>query len=218
MNRKEPNRLDVLSVLEKSRRRCALCFYFNADYEIKRGQIAHINNNASQSEQSNLVFLCLKHHDEYHLNSPLTKSITEDELKIAKDKLEQWIERYHSAMLGSSALNTTTDLNTKISGVTPEIYRMRFPIYKSLNSFIANILREAKLTHKELFQFSYEMHEALFLFGNEVENYWKEVFKNANELILLENRLQFPDKLADREWENTIQKETDLLNWFANQL
>lgn len=69
------------SVLILSRRRCALCFGLNADAETKTGQIAHVNRNARDNRQENLVFLCLEHHDQYDTRRSQSKGFTEAELR-----------------------------------------------------------------------------------------------------------------------------------------
>src|SRR4051812_35691489 len=51
-----------LSVLDKSRRRCALCFQFAGDLTEKRGQIAHMDDNPANYAEDNLAFFCLDHH------------------------------------------------------------------------------------------------------------------------------------------------------------
>jgi hypothetical protein len=68
-------------VLMASARRCALCFGFNGDLTRKKGQIAHIDQSASNPDERNLVYLCTDHHDEYDSTTSQTKGITEAELR-----------------------------------------------------------------------------------------------------------------------------------------
>ena len=79
-------------VLLKSKRRCALCFGLYNDTSIKEGQIAHIDRNNQNDAEENLAFLCLNHHNEYDSIKSQSKNLTEQELKIYKSKLEQFIE------------------------------------------------------------------------------------------------------------------------------
>lgn len=74
-------------VLMASARRCALCFGLSGDLSQKRGQIAHIDQNAANAEAKNLVYLCINHHDEYDSTTSQTKGITEAELRGYKDRL-----------------------------------------------------------------------------------------------------------------------------------
>jgi hypothetical protein len=74
-------------VLMASARRCALCFGFNGDLTRKKGQIAHIDQNASNADEKNLVYLCIEHHDEYDSTTSQVKGITEAELRTYKERL-----------------------------------------------------------------------------------------------------------------------------------
>ena len=80
------------SVLVKSRRRCSLCTALNRDYEIKTGQIAHLNHNASDNRSENLVFLCLQHHDQYDSGTSQSKGLMRQELVEYRNALHQWVE------------------------------------------------------------------------------------------------------------------------------
>lgn len=74
-------------VLIQSRRRCCLCFHFNGDIGMKNGQIAHINRDRDDNEETNLAFLCFEHHDNYDSIRSQSKGITTSELTHAKKTL-----------------------------------------------------------------------------------------------------------------------------------
>ncbi|KGT34441.1 hypothetical protein HC02_17780 [Vibrio parahaemolyticus] len=57
------------------------------DERRKKVQIAHINQKRSDSDVSNLVPLCLDHHDEYDSKTRQSKNITVHELKMYKEML-----------------------------------------------------------------------------------------------------------------------------------
>lgn len=88
MMRKRTPAQDETTVLEKSARRCALCFYLVGDLTEKHGQIAHIDKNSSNSSEKNLVFLCIEHHSLYDSKTSQHKNYTEGELRRAKTALE----------------------------------------------------------------------------------------------------------------------------------
>ncbi len=75
------------NVLVKSRRRCCICYGLHRDHGIKQGQVAHIDRNSSNSEESNLAFLCLSHHDEYDSTTRQSKGLSPDEIRIYLDEL-----------------------------------------------------------------------------------------------------------------------------------
>ena len=88
--RTTPN--DELVVLDKSRRRCALCFHINGDQTEKHGQIAHLDENPSNSIEENLVFLCLPHHSVYDSTTSQHKNYTVAEVKKAREALYRTVE------------------------------------------------------------------------------------------------------------------------------
>jgi hypothetical protein len=74
-------------VLITSRRRCALCYGLFGDLDQKRGQIAHVDRDPSNSAFQNLAFLCLPHHDEYDSKTSQSKRFTSTELLKYRDLL-----------------------------------------------------------------------------------------------------------------------------------
>jgi hypothetical protein len=60
--------------------------------DVKRGQIAHLDRNNENSSESNLVFLCLEHHDEYDGKTSVSKALREDEVRHWRDELYREME------------------------------------------------------------------------------------------------------------------------------
>lgn len=90
--RKKISREVETSLLTKCKRRCALCFHFRYDYAEKiRGQIAHIDRDSSNAEESNLAWLCKDCHDDYDIKSLQSKRISEGELLYGKAELEKFM-------------------------------------------------------------------------------------------------------------------------------
>jgi hypothetical protein len=80
-------------VLDRSRRRCALCVHFDNDSGQKEGQIAHLDRDPSNFAEDNLAFLCLPHHNDYDTKRRQTKNLTIREAKTARDRLYDFIEK-----------------------------------------------------------------------------------------------------------------------------
>jgi hypothetical protein len=53
----------------------------------RKGQIAHLNQDATDRRFDNLVYLCLEHHDEYDARTSQSKGYTADELRAYRDRL-----------------------------------------------------------------------------------------------------------------------------------
>ncbi len=74
-------------VLKRSGRRCCICVGLLGDTRIRRGQIAHLDRDASNNNLTNLAFLCLEHHDQYDSRTSQSKGFTEAELRSYRDQL-----------------------------------------------------------------------------------------------------------------------------------
>lgn len=74
-------------VLLASRRRCCLCVFLDDRDEVRKGQVAHLNRDPSDSSFENLVWLCLEHHDEYDGRTSQSKGLTPDEVRHYRDQL-----------------------------------------------------------------------------------------------------------------------------------
>jgi hypothetical protein len=68
-------------VLVASRRRCCLCVFLEGRDETRKGQIAHLNRNRTDSRFENLVFLCLDHHSDYDGKNYQSKGYQPGELR-----------------------------------------------------------------------------------------------------------------------------------------
>ena len=90
--RRPPTGFDEKQVLIASRRRCCLCVYLNGRDEPRRGQIAHLNRDRTDSSFENLVWLCLEHHDEYDGRTSQSKGFTVEEVRHYRDRLYAEIE------------------------------------------------------------------------------------------------------------------------------
>jgi hypothetical protein len=79
-------------VLTSSRRRCCLCYCLDGKDQECRGQIAHIDRNASNAAFENLAYLCLEHHDRYDSKTSQSKGFTPAELSEYTAKLYRTLE------------------------------------------------------------------------------------------------------------------------------
>jgi hypothetical protein len=74
-------------VVLASRRRCCLCVFLEDRDMVRKGQIAHLNRDSSDRRFTNLVYLCLEHHDEYDGRTSQSKGYLADELRAYRDRL-----------------------------------------------------------------------------------------------------------------------------------
>ncbi|MDP8989890.1 MAG: hypothetical protein M3N41_07400 [Acidobacteriota bacterium] len=76
-------------LLTRSARRCCLCFHLTQDFTEKEGQLAHLDRDASNGSERNLVFLCLRHHSLYDSRTSQHKNYTTLEVRTARERLYQ---------------------------------------------------------------------------------------------------------------------------------
>lgn len=84
-------------VLERSGRRCCICYGLYGDMKVKRGQIAHLDRNHQNDNPENLAFLCLEHHDEYDTRTSQSKGWTIKEAKRYREMLYEATEELRSS-------------------------------------------------------------------------------------------------------------------------
>jgi hypothetical protein len=87
MARRKTPPADETQVLIQCARRCSLCYYLIGDLTEKHGQIAHLDQDASNSSEGNLVFLCMEHHSLYDSKTSQHKNYTENEVRRARTML-----------------------------------------------------------------------------------------------------------------------------------
>lgn len=98
-------------VLEKCKRRCCLCFSLDVDFKEKEGQIAHLDRNPANCAESNLTFLCLRHHSLYDSKTSQHKNYTIEEVKRAKSALEAEVETQKPLAWAIVLSGTVKDFN-----------------------------------------------------------------------------------------------------------
>jgi hypothetical protein len=74
-------------VLTRSRRRCCICYGLSRDNAVKQGQVAHLDQDPSNTSEENLAFLCLEHHDQYDSRTSQSKGLQISEVKAYRTEL-----------------------------------------------------------------------------------------------------------------------------------
>jgi hypothetical protein len=104
------------SVLLKSARRCSLCFHLSGDLREKLGQIAHLDQNPSNSAEDNLAFMCFDHHSLYDSTTSQHKNYTLSEVRASRRRLyEAILQNRHAA--GSRSAATVVRPDSQERGV-----------------------------------------------------------------------------------------------------
>jgi len=217
MARPQIPKLTQKTVLGKCRRRCALCYYFDFDTSFKKGQLAHIDRNPNNNSESNLVYLCLRHHDEYDTSPSQTKKLTPEEVMDAKRDIEKSIENKVSIVFPEPQVNVQFDKTLgETKGISVEVYKLRYPIFGAFIKFILSVLQNAKVDPENLNDFRANTNDSLFLFNDEIDTFIRKVDRKAVELVYCQRKMEKPDRYDQYEWGKIVDQEADILTWFTD--
>lgn len=86
-NRKSVPVAAETELLTASARRCCVCFGLKGDFEIKQGQIVHLDHDPSNAAADNLAWMCFDHHDQYDSKTSQSKGMKIEEVKRYRDTL-----------------------------------------------------------------------------------------------------------------------------------
>jgi hypothetical protein len=64
----------------------------HGDSNIKKGQLAHLDQDRENNGFQNIAFLCLEHHDEYDGKTSQSKAITAEEVKRYREDLYRFVD------------------------------------------------------------------------------------------------------------------------------
>lgn len=122
----------IADVLVTSRRRCCVCFGLSNDAEEKKGQVAHIDRDASNSARDNLVFLCFDHHDQYDSRTSQSRALTVEEVRRYRAQLDRFVAQ-------SLPLSDVDVARALLAGLDRPAFRTPFHQESSLPRFRAAI-------------------------------------------------------------------------------
>ncbi len=130
------------NLLYKSRRTCCVC------RETERSIIIHHIqewNESKSNEESNLVVLCLLHHDEAHSKKELSQNLTSERIKSAKIKWEEEVTSLDKEILESDF--------KELEATTKQLFELKKKWYDFLKSVGMRIEIIKDSTNKLKFDF-----------------------------------------------------------------
>jgi hypothetical protein len=101
----------------------ALCFHLNGELAEKKGQIAHLDKNPSNSAEDNLAFLCLDHHTSFDSRTSQHKNYTIQEVKAARADLHEAIAQ--KMRLGGAASAVLPGWDVRYPGALADVSILR---------------------------------------------------------------------------------------------
>lgn len=222
MGRKKVPEKTQADILFANRRRCPLCFSYYFDSSFKKGQIVHLDKNPNNNSPENLLYLCLEHHDEYDSQTSQSKGITKEEILKCNIELQEFLIKSKIQLdepfnnTGEDKLNSIVpNTNEKVESISIELYKLRLPIYYSYRKFISKILQEATFELNDLYEFLDGIHEAVFLFGDEVNDCLSEIKTKAIQFRTAQKTLTSKSRLSEKQRNKFEEVETKLFVWLA---
>ena len=217
MPRKKIPRETERTILTKSRRRCAFCYFYENDVNEKSGQIAHIDRNHANNDERNLVYLCLDHHDRYDSKPSQSKGFRPQEAAAAKLALEEQIKNDFTALLNERNSGHQKILAAS-DGVSIEVYEKRYPVYAAFWKFVLSILKEVEVIEDERKAFVDATSDALFLFDEEIDQYLSEVHRQAMNLRRTQRTINSSNRIDEKKWQDSVKEEEQIMGWFEREL
>ncbi|MDZ7757769.1 hypothetical protein [Rhodohalobacter sp.] len=215
MSRKKVKQTTQTEILYKSRRRCSICYGLNGDIELKKGQIAHLDQDSSNNDFDNLAFLCFDHHDEFDGNTSQSKSIQKNEVKRYRDDLYRLIEELGTENLPDLEKFEVGSNNTDRDKLEFNIYQEKIKIYREIRKFLGLIIRDADIEIKEMIEFANKTDEAVFLFDKDISHLITEIYQKANRLRYTNKRLNSKYLNVGPERNKIAEENMKILNWFS---
>lgn len=103
-----------------------------------------------------------------------------------------------------------------------ETYERRLYVYKVVQKFLSEIIREGKTTYERCDEFYSEASEAAFLFDDSVQNKIDEIYKKAVQMVHLDQKMYPLDGSTGlpvgEERSRIAEEESGLLLWLTDQL
>jgi hypothetical protein len=202
-----------VSVVSRSKRRCALCFGLFRDVEVKRGQIAHVDRDRTNDAEDNLAFLCLPHHDEYDTTPSQSKRFTPDELRQYRDELYAFMA--DQPPLSWPDVETPPRSKRKHRELSVELYDRRLRLYHTAKDLIGRVVALAALDMDSVKKFGADTEEGAFLFDQGVSEFLAELYKHGVWLATLTEVLK-GEPLGERRVQH-VEKQMELVLWFNDQ-
>ncbi|MTI89565.1 MAG: HNH endonuclease [Balneolaceae bacterium] len=215
MSRKKVKQTTQTEILYKSRRRCPICYGLNGDTDIKKGQIAHLDQDSSNNDFDNLAFLCFDHHDEFDGKTSQSKSLQKDEVKKYRDDLYQIFEELGTENLPDLEVFEENTNNVERDKLEFDVYQEKIKIYREIRKFLGLIIRDADIEIKDMIEFANKTDEAVFLFDKDISKLIAEIYHQASQLRYTNKRLNSRYLDVGRERTRIAEENMELLNWFS---
>ncbi|MFX0133021.1 MAG: hypothetical protein ACFFDN_05175 [Candidatus Hodarchaeota archaeon] len=177
------------SVLIQSARRCCICYRLYGDFNEKKGQIAHLDQNRNNNKLSNLVFLCLEHHDEYDTSTSQSKGFMKNEIveyrKFLYEKVRNDLRDTDIKRIG---YEPSKDMDYNTREYTKNIARKLMEVGDDSEKITGALLLIEAYYHRNQNAPSFETYVSHYIYANK-NNFPNNIY---NELIKVYGIPKYP--------------------------
>lgn len=103
-----------------------------------------------------------------------------------------------------------------------ETYERRLAIYKCVQRYLSEIMRDGKTSYERALQFYQDASEAAFLFDESVQNKIDEIYDKSIKMISAHEKMYPSDGLpglpVGEERSSVAEENSELLGWHTDQL
>ena len=103
-----------------------------------------------------------------------------------------------------------------------ETYERRLAVYKCVQRYLSEIMRDGATTYDRALEFNSEASEATFLFDASVQERIDEIYKKSIRMVFLHQKMYprdgSPGLPVGEERSKVAEEETELLTWHTDQL
>ena len=198
-----------------------MCFGLQGDLAEKKGQIAHIDRDPSNSTPENLVYLCMEHHDQYDSRTSQSKGMTPNELRFYRDELYKTLDTNPPPWPDTRANAAKTHSKKgRATGIARgsrsfELYDRRIEIYRAAKDLLGRIVSSSSVEMADAAAFARATDEALFLFDDDIAAYLADIYRRAMKLAALTHVLEgLP---AGERRTQVVNEQMEIVLWFDNQ-
>lgn len=200
-------------VLTESRRRCALCVFLRNDSSERVGQIAHLNQNASDNRFENLVWLCFEHHDKYDSKTSQSKNYTEIEVAGYRDRL---YAQNNAAFYPAEEIQKLRQFLNELNGSLSYIFNER--------EQLAQAILGEQMTLIELATSSWESNQ-LRSFSNDIRSAQDRIMAGFRSILSIYDLSSYDGigrwiKFNNHRWPRELlkHKEREVVQYVDNML
>jgi len=116
----------------------------------------------------------------------------------------------------SSLIAPITQRKSHKEQLRVDLYDKRFPFFKKAMDYSNHIVALASITDAEVFEFGAGIQDSEFLFGSDIKDHLKLLYKEGLRLAMIDKELT-ADLYPDRR-HSLVEQKYAIVKWFYDQM